>query len=239
MVSSVKKSIKFLILFLVLIVLTGCTTYSEIEIDKDNKISLNISLSEKTDYVNGFIMEDDTAGDSLVRKWLNNTLSMYKKLYSDMNISYTTSNDEYVGYATKKINNIDGLNSLKILKENFNFVSANNTNGIVNIELKGLSDELIEQIDYSENEVIVNIKLPFVVLNSNASNVNKINNTYIWNLSSNKKDIILKYDTNQIYEYKENKINSNSKKIIIIGAFIVVALVIVAIILSIKSKIKK
>ena len=133
MVSSVKKSIKFLILFLVLIVLTGCTTYSEIEIDKDNKISLNISLSEKTDYVNGFIMEDDTAGDSLVRKWLNNTLSMYKKLYSDMNISYTTSNDEYVGYATKKINNIDGLNSLKILKENFNFVSANNTNGIVNI----------------------------------------------------------------------------------------------------------
>ncbi len=234
-----KKSIKFLILFLVLIVLTGCTTYSEIEIDKDNKISLNISLSEKTDYVNGFIMEDDTAGDSLVRKWLNNTLSMYKKLYSDMNISYTTSNDEYVGYATKKINNIDGLNSLKILKENFNFVSANNTNGIVNIELKGLSDELIEQIDYSENEVIVNIKLPFVVLNSNASNVNKINNTYIWNLSSNKKDIILKYDTNQIYEYKENKINSNSKKIIIIGAFIVVALVIVAIILSIKSKIKK
>ncbi len=234
-----KNGLKFLILFLALTILTGCTTYGEIEINKDNNAYVTISLSENMDYVNGFIMEDDDQGDSLVRKWLNNTLSMYKKEYSDMNISYTTSSNEYVGNATKKINNINELKNLKILKENFNTVNADTTNGIVNIELKGLNEELLEQIGYYENSVTVKIKLPFVVLDSNVSSINEVDNIYTWNLSNAKKDIIIKYDTNQIYKYNPNKLDSTRKKVVIIGSCIVGGLVVVAIILSLKSKNKK
>lgn len=237
MVNSVRKSIKFLVLFFMLFILSGCATNCNLEISEDNVINLNVSISENVDYVNGFIMEDDTEGDALVKKWLNNTLSMYKKAYSDMNVSYTTVANNYVGTATKRFYDITELNDLKIIKENFNSVDVNNTNGIVNISIKGLDEEKIEEINYGENKIIVTVELPYVVLNSNASNVDKKENVYTWNLSSSKKDIILKYDTNQIYEYKEEQEEDPKRtKLIVIAGFVILGLLIAAVYVSIRSK---
>ena len=235
-----KNGLKFFILFLALAILTGCTTYANLEIDKDNNMTMTISIHEYADYIKELIMGDDEVGNiSDVTSWLNKSLSDYKKLYSDMNISYSTTDDEYIGTATKKINNVDTLKSLKVLRENFKSVNTDITNGIINLEMKGLDEDLLDQIEYYENSIKVDIKLPFVVLDSNASSINEVDNIYTWNLSNNKKDIIIKYDTNQIYKYNPNKLDSNRRKVAIIGACVIGGLVVVAIMLSLKSKNKK
>lgn len=233
-----KRSLKVLILVFMLFVLSGCTTNCSLEISEDNVFNLEIDVKESMDYVNSFLMEDDDNGD-LVKKWLNNTLSTYKKEYTDMNISYSTASDYYVGKATKKFYDIKNLNDLKLLKENFNSVSVVNADKIVDIKIKGLNEELIDQISYNENSIILTVKLPFVVLSSNASSIDKVNNVYTWNLSASKKDILLKYDNSMIYEYKEDDSNPTRDKAIIVLGCVVLGLVVGVIILSIKSKLKK
>jgi len=192
---------KKILLILIFMFCMGCEARYELVINKDLSVTEDMIGLESEEFYNNYYN------------------STKERVIGFM----TETSDEHfneVGY-TKKIVTEDNLTGAKVSK-NFStldeyfekskaytqfYENWDHTikNGIVTISLE---NQLLRNEDSIERYVIDNCKisitLPFKVKKSNADNVDKKNNTYIWELNADEsKDIYIKFDTKKEVSYDQ------------------------------------
>lgn len=181
---------KYLLLFLVLLIVTGCNAKYDLEITNDT-FSENIEL--KVDNSDVDEIEYFNNNNLLTNSTTNNNVYYEKTsendgIYTLYNFKHTFTMDEYQNslasqfFSVFKVNEVDGYYT--IIAKNF---------------------QKYDGYDAVPEEYEINIKTNYNVINNNADKVN--NNVYTWTINKTNyknKSIILQYTKT---EKKENIIN--------------------------------
>lgn len=224
---------KFLIILLCLM-LTGC------RIDYNLKITDKNKFVEKTDimayFPNGNSISNEPGEEgydiaevlrSDAREYLN-TLS-----YSGYNLINIESTN-YKGVRVSRM--FDGAVSYNynmLVKNLYDEFSVDLSDDIVTISAKGLNREKVESRYEMMGMVLdnssINIELPYKVLENNADEVDKNKNIYTWNIDKNttEKDILLKYDSSNVYALNMKTIGTkvNMTVVYVILVFLIIIIV--------------
>ncbi len=224
---------KFLIILLCLM-LTGC------RIDYNLKITDKNKFVEKTDimayFPNGNSISNEPGEEgydiaevlrSDAREYLN-TLSFSG--YNLINIESTN----YKGVRVSRT--FDGAVSYNynmLVKNLYDEFSVDLSDDIVTISAKGLNREKVESRYEMMGMVLdnssINIELPYKVLENNADEVDKNKNIYTWNIDKNttEKDILLKYDSSNVYALNMKTIGTkvNMTVVYVILVFLIIIIV--------------
>ena len=212
---------KILILVFMCLLCVGCQAKYEIIINDDLTVNENITGLEDEAFYNNY----------------------YKSTKERVISFMSETKDEYlnsIGYSKQIVNYSDltgALFSHKFLSIEEYFAKSEAytqfydewnyeiKDGIVTISLENQLLRNEDSLDrYVIDECEVSIKLPYKVKKNNADSINKKTNTYTWNLTDDKsKDIYIKFDTNKIAKYKENKYTDY---LVIGGIFIIIGIII-------------
>ena len=224
---------KFLIVLLCLI-LTGC------RIDYNLKITDKNKFVEKTDimayFPNGNSISNEPGEEgydiaevlrSDAREYLN-TLS-----YSGYNLINIESTNYKGVRVSRTFDGAVSYNYNMLVKNLYDEFSVDLSDDIVTISAKGLNREKVESRYEMMGMVLdnssINIELPYKVLENNADEVDKNKNIYTWNIDKNttEKDILLKYDSSNVYALNMKTIGTkvNMTVIYVILVFLIIIIV--------------
>lgn len=224
---------KFLIVLLCLI-LTGC------RIDYNLKITDKNKFVEKTDimayFPNGNSISNEPGEEgydiaevlrSDAREYLN-TLS-----YSGYNLINIESTNYKGVRVSRTFDGAVSYNYNMLVKNLYDEFSVDLSDDIVTISAKGLNREKVESRYEMMGMVLdnssINIELPYKVLENNADEVDKNKNIYTWNIDKNttEKDILLKYDSSNVYALNMKTIGTkvNMTIVYVILVFLIIIIV--------------
>lgn len=210
---------KLLIIICLMCFLSGCTANYKININKDGIVDESVTLIESKDkiltynkYANDYVSSalDDVENDPQYNSY-----------------SLSTNNDEnnFFGIGTKTYLDLESFkkNSI-IVNEMFDSISVINQNGLTKITMipKNTFKYFEDSSLYTSllNEANIEINIPYVVLSSNADEVD--GNIYKWNIKKNEslKMISISYNNNKI---KRRSLETSTKILIGMGSFILIA----------------
>lgn len=224
---------KFLIVLLCLI-LTGC------RIDYNLKITDKNKFVEKTDimayFPNGNSISNEPGEEgydiaevlrSDAREYLN-TLS-----YSGYNLINIESTNYKGVRVSRTFDGAVSYNYNMLVKNLYDEFSVDLSDDIVTISAKGLNREKVESRYEMMGMVLdnssINIELPYKVLENNADEIDKNKNIYTWNIDKNttEKDILLKYDSSNVYALNMKTIGTkvNMTVVYVILVFLIIIIV--------------
>lgn len=224
---------KFLIILLCLM-LTGC------RIDYNLKITDKNKFVEKTDimayFPNGNSISNEPGEEgydiaavlrSDAREYLN-TLS-----YSGYNLINIESTNYKGVRVSRTFDGAVSYNYNMLVKNLYDEFSVDLSDDIVTISAKGLNREKVESRYEMMGMVLdnssINIELPYKVLENNADEVDKNKNIYTWNIDKNttEKDILLKYDSSNVYALNMKTIGTkvNMTVVYVILVFLIIIIV--------------
>ena len=192
---------KIFILVLGLFLITGCDVTSNITINKDLKVKEEVRMTGTTEFFNNYFKNLPI---TIVKDMLNT--NNRSETLTKNGYSYIIDNKEKYPavIATKEYQELDEFTSKTIFKEQYftNFETITNDN-LITIKATGFKPYDQDPEYYAISKFSLNIKLPFVVTDSNADSVDKSTNTYTWkiNLDTKEKEIKLTFDKNKIYIY--------------------------------------
>lgn len=224
---------KFLIILLCLM-LTGC------RIDYNLKITDKNKFVEKTDimayFPNGNSISNEPGEEgydiaevlrSDAREYLN-TLS-----YSGYNLINIESTNYKGVRVSRTFDGAVSYNYNMLVKNLYDEFSVDLSDDIVTISAKGLNREKVESRYEMMGMVLdnssINIELHYKVLENNADEVDKNKNIYTWNIDKNttEKDILLKYDSSNVYALNMKTIGTkvNMTVVYVILVFLIIIIV--------------
>lgn len=197
---------KLLGLLLLTFLLSGCTTQYELEIHE------NLNITETmTELMNKDEYKYDSEEDAIYG--VNNLITSYdpNRLY---NTDFISKEDTYGFKTTREYNSlVDYYNGTLLVKQLYDSVGVTNDNGIVSI--KSIGDLKLNNIlyigepdedgEYPADTIIptdtyFKVKLPFKVIRNNADRVDKQNNIYYWDITTDTtkdKTVEIEFDTNK------------------------------------------
>ncbi len=193
---------KIVLIFVYILILSGCTAEYNINIDKDLIIDETIVLGDSTYNIKKQNLNVDSFIDSILYEFdtdPNYSMYVYEKDIKEsfVNVKAKTIYLDFLGY--NRNNNV---------KENlFSKLNIYEDNGTYTFEYKIKPKDQIKIFNESESlydslidEVTVNITLPFQVEKHNADSYIAHTGTYTWNYSKNSKlkDINIKFNTNKM-----------------------------------------
>ena len=225
------KKIKSIILIFVIVFLTGCTVEYDLSINEDNSISEKVIATENTQKMESL---SKSKGDRAVAYLYN----IYKR--DDVSdIKSTKKDKDTVAVVTKSHTNIDEYAN-DFTSDIFERVEVTKKDGVTSFsasqnKMLGGTSSYAPLYD----EVVVKVRIPYVVVDSNADSVNR--DVYTWNISKNQglKTINFSYKEGNKKNALNVKINDKTYNInygIIVLSGIIVLLLIIFIIVSIKNK---
>lgn len=191
------RYIKYILISLLLVLLTGCTATYNLDIDKDNNIKETVILKETYDVLFTYTTSPSeyvtSELDSVKNEGTYNSYDI--KSYVEDNFGYGVGEKTYFNFENYKNNSI-------IISEMFEDISVYKEDSIVTILMKP-KDEFIyfeENSEYSAllDKVDIKINLPFKVTQSNADNTNE--NEYTWTIKKDGslKEIQISYDISKL-----------------------------------------
>lgn len=204
------KKIKLLFIIFFLFLLSGCQMNYTIKVNED------LSTSETID----FRISSDTMEESKVlygEDYSQDLIDKYMSQIEEYNCNIDKS-DGFVLYGTKENKRFE-INE-KIIQSKYKFYDFSCNDTYCLLYAVPRTDVLIG------NGAVYNLKLsfqiPYRVINSNADEIDKLNNTYSWNfvLGKENKDVLLIFKKNGNDVVKTNKIFY----FIILGIFAIIAL---------------
>jgi len=208
------KRIKILLVICVIFLFSGCSLNYNIDIDKENPVLCNESLT-----INGF--DSDKVGVSH-DEFIN---LLYEKLTGSYSIDQGGSNI----VVNKNVCNLYDLTDSKLLEKYI--VSSEFKDGYINIVFDG--EELGDLIKSNNGETVeetglvinININVPYKVTKTTANK--RDGNTYIWKFDKNNpiKNVMISYDVNQ----KDFKLSS--RQLVIISICSAAALLLLAVVI--------
>lgn len=225
---------KKIIILLIPFLLTGCASVSyNLNIERNLSVIEEVNISATKDYFNSFYMNLPI---TIVKEAYNNEELMGP--LKNNNYKYELKNpvDSYPSvYSFKKYNSIDEYIENTVYKgQVFNEIFVNNDDNLVTITTKDyiryLLDDSSGNIDsrFPISNLNINIKVPYVVTNSNADKVDKVTNTYTWYTAEETldKNINITFDKNKLYIYNLS---------LYISLSIIVIITIIGLVLIIKA----
>jgi len=209
------------ILLLLCLFLTGCRIEYNLEINNDNSYTETINLLkyfENNDYIDEYYPGGPELNiAAMLREDAREHLG--KLGFTSYSVEDVSAPD-YEGVRVKRnYENHDVFGHNMAIRKLYEELTVTEENGIITLEAKGYNPRSIEQkyedIGMDIHDTVFTIELPFKVIENNADVVNTDENIYIWYVDENTitKDILLKYDVNDIYELNMKtigtKINMN------------------------------
>lgn len=196
------------LLLLLCLFLTGCKIEYKLEINNDNSYSERIDLLKyfkDNDYTDEYYYggpELDIA--AMLREDAREYLG--KLGFTSYSIGNISAKDYEGVRVTRNYeeHNVFGYNMA--IRKLYEELIVTEEKGIITLEAKGYNPEPIERkyedIGMEIHDTVFTIELPFKVIENNADEVNTDDNIYRWYIDEETvtKDILLKYDVNDIYE---------------------------------------
>ena len=219
---------KIILLVIFLLLLTGCASVDySLDIEKDLSVVENVKISATKDYFESFYKNLPI---TIVREAYNNEELM--KPLKDNNYDYNLKNEyPYPNvYVKKKYTSLDIYQNTTVFKgQVFNNINVVKKDNLITINATDFIKYNLEDSDgelggsFPVSELIINIKVPYVVTDSNADSVDKKNNIYKWvvNEKTEDKEIKLTFDKNRIFISNLNAIVAMIIIIIIVIGLIV------------------
>jgi len=217
--------LKLAIIVLLSMLLVGCSSEVSFNINEDLSVDFEIKASETLAELND-IGADFFLTHEYVMDLKQKSVDYYKGLYPEFSYQLYNVDDVYYGVASRKFNYITDIKNSNFFQESFSEVNVTKKRDIVNVSLKELRSSYISDVYGNENEIVINVTLPYVVTSNNADKVDLINNVYSWIVNQNTEDIIFSFDSSKIYEYSEDgsdKMKDNKFNILVcsvIGGFV-------------------
>ncbi len=192
---------KIILMFIFIVLLTGCTAEYNLNINKDFIIDEDIIIRDSIFSVKKQNLDVDSFVELNVDGYKSDprySMYMYEKVV-DNSYAKVIAKTTYLDFLSYKQNNIVKAS----LFDTFNIINNGNTY-IFAYKLKPRDEiKIFEEEDlYGSliDEVKINITLPFEVTSNNADKVNLDTGTYTWKYSKNGvlKDINLEFNANKM-----------------------------------------
>ena len=227
-----KNKLKMMILFIIIIMTSGCSVEYNLIINEDYSVSEKVIALENTKKMESLTR---LKGDSAIT-YLYNT---FKRDGEKINLSSNVESKNTKVTATTSHSSIEEYMS-KFKSDVFKKVIVQKNNGVVTFTADQ-TEKLSSDEDYSliYDDITVNIYVPFKVIEHNADSVN--GNTYSWTIKkdNNLKNIKILYDEGSKKNNVNIKINNktyNINYVIIVISGIIVLLLVITLIVYIKNK---
>lgn len=222
---------KIILVLFVLILLSGCTSTSNVIVSEEGKVTEEVILSEN---------KSNFPSDSYVKNMIDNYLQLYEEDMEGYNYEDISDKNYLKVRLSKKFDNICFyFNDSSFVKKALSNVSCKKVNNTY--EIKADVNSLSCEGDCLEGPLVDNIdfflKLPNSAILENADEVE--NNTYAWHISGNDLNNINLIINNPNIEKVHNKQESNKNIYIIIGVIIFIIILILLFIIYLVKKYKK
>ena len=225
---------KKLLLIICILLITGCKVEYNLIINDNVNIEEQVLMTGTDEFFEVYYKSSKL---NIVNMIFD---SERKELLSKNNYNYQVIEDNtpYVK-ATKKYNNIkDYTNNSIFIKPYFENVNVNEIDGIITLNINNYMPVSPDEIErFYISGCVINIKLDYQVIESNAMKYDKKTNTYSWyiNEETDNFNIKLSYDTNKIYEEKKQGINYE----LILWTLLILLIVIIVLYIVNKKKYSK
>jgi len=217
---------KILLLLGCIFLITGCKVEYSLVINNDLTVEEEVNMTGTDEFFDNYYKSSK----------INVVNMVFNKNRQDIlnknNYSFEII-DQYKPYvlAKKKYNNIDDYAKNTIFYEQyFKDINISENNGVIAFktgEFIPNNPDSLERYDIKTSSI--KIKIPYKVIENNASSVDKETNTYIWYLGAETDDfsISFSYDSKEIFAPQKN--NNNIVFIILITIVIVGLIILYAV----------
>lgn len=185
------KKLKLFILLICIFLLCGCTIQYDITIDEQLGMEESMVISEKSEFYQDYLFSTPKEVSEMILGVYQEELDSLNYQYSIEATGKTTLTNHYNSYLTY-------VNDNRIFNQFFEKILSSENGNIITIYNEG------EFYPYTEGnpnyfqveEININVKLPFKVLENNADKVDKKNNIYTWTITkeTENKTFLLKFD---------------------------------------------
>lgn len=204
-----------------ILIILGCLVFTGCNVEYNVMIDDNLKVVEEA-----IVMGDDELYESSYRTSRNKVLEGFLDIYgmeleqNSYQYELIKGENPYVKI-NRQYNNIgDYIDSSKLFNDYFDKIDYKVDNNIIKIETIGFHHNITDDPErfYVDNLDIA-IKLPFKVINHNASNVDEKSNTYYFTLKSQTEDfkLLLEFDSSKKFSYNDGVF---IKILIIIGVIV-------------------
>ena len=215
---------KFIIILLALFIMTGCSINNTIEINSDLTINEKINAYEDESYFDSYIFYGYTKSIAV-----NSIMDYYEEELTENNYTFSYDGSNGTNLISNSYTLESYINKNSIYKNLFDKITYKKEDEFITIEtsVSKINDSQIETQEV--NSAIINIILPFEVIDSNADTI--VENKYTWDIASesNNKKIYIKFNSNKIiYKESQSEVNKNnyiSFTIVVAIIFIVILIV--------------
>lgn len=224
-----------IILIVLCLLLTGCKIDYNLKITNDNRFVETVDLSKH--FPGGYEFKDELGEYTynFADELRADAYGYLNRLgYTNYSISDITSKN-YEGVRAKRTyDNPETYNYNLLIKKLYDDFSVDYTDGIVTINAKEFNRDNIESkyemLDMTIGNSTITVELPYMVLENNADVVDKNNNIYTWyiNDDTESKDLLLKYDVNNVYSLNMKTIGVKVNMTVVTLVLIFIVLVIVS-----------
>lgn len=204
-----------LIIILICLLLTGCKIDYNLKITNENKFVETADLTEY--FPNGSKFKDEL-GETTFDFAADLRADAYKYLntlgYSKYSMSDIASKNYEGVRVTRKYDGPTSYNYNLMIKNLYDDFSVKVDNNIVTIHAKEMNRENIEtryeMLGMVIEDSTINVELPYKVIDNNADKVDENKNIYTWYIDkdTDEKEILLKYDLNNVYKLNLNTIGT-------------------------------
>ncbi len=218
---------KIVILLVFIFLITGCRVKYNLSLNEDLTIDETAMLTGTDEFFNVYYK-------TTRKNVLKSFIEIYQDILTQNNYQFELKEDDipYV-LVTKKYSNVSEYAQDSILfNDYFDEVKVTEDGNIKKIETVGFHPNEPDNPDrFNVKELEIAIKCAYNVKNHNATKVDKLSNTYYYDLNENNNHILLEYDSSSNFNP-----NSDLIRIIIICAAIIIVLWITVIYLNKKNK---
>lgn len=195
---------KKILIFIIPFLLTGCANVSyDVNIDKDLKVEENVFITATSEYFSLFYKDYPK---TIVSEWYN---TEKKNLLTNNNYTHelVTKDVRYPGVSIKKTySTLSEFTNNTIFKNQvFENLLVITNEDLITLKSIGYLPYVEDETDnrYSVSNLVVKIKVPFIVEEHNADKVDKKTNTYTWIIKeeTDNKEIDITFSKNKIYVY--------------------------------------
>jgi len=197
-----------LIIILLCLLLSGCKIEYKLEIENDNSYTENIDMLKY--FKDNNYKEVDELGlvtYDLAKMLRNDAYAYLGRLgFTDYSIKDISANNYEGVRVNRSYDSHISFGYNLAIKQVYSDFSVTDDNGIITLEAKGYNPSEIESkyemVGMDVHDTVFVVELPFKVIETNADVIDEDNNIYRWYIDkeTTTKDLLLKYDVNDIYE---------------------------------------
>lgn len=195
---------RIIVLLIAMFLITGCVAKYNLVINEDLTVTEEARLTGNDDFFHNYYR-------TTKKNVLKDFIDIYQTILDDKKYQYEIKNDStpYV-FLTKEYSSVnDYVNNSILFNDYFDEIKYTENGNIKRIETIGYNPNEPDNPDrFDIKELEIAIKCPYKVKNHTATKVDKMTNTYYYELNENNDRILLEYDISSKFNPNEDLIKT-------------------------------